>query len=239
MWRSPYELPVVQFCITCKDPLVSAALRAVVPASVPDVASDDPSPASGLRERKKRQRREALIDAAQALVLERGLDAVTVEEISEAVGVSTRTFFNYFPGKDDAVLGLGDFGIGSAARTEFLAGGPTGRLLDDVEVLVADLISGPLVSPERIGATLELACREPRLLQRHMSWIEEHRVQLQELFERRRATHPFVPEPELLAVVAMALLRATTLEWERRDRGGSPADLLPGVVVQLRALLGD
>lgn len=57
------------------------------------------------RDRKKRQTREALLEAALRLVDERGLDQVTVDDISAAADVSPRTFFNYFATKDEALLG--------------------------------------------------------------------------------------------------------------------------------------
>jgi AcrR family transcriptional regulator len=58
----------------------------------------------GLRERKKLQTRAALADAALRLALEKGPDNVTVEEIAEAADVSVRTFFNYYPHKEHAIL---------------------------------------------------------------------------------------------------------------------------------------
>ncbi|MFD4191231.1 TetR/AcrR family transcriptional regulator, partial [Amycolatopsis thermoflava] len=64
------------------------------------------SPPTGLRERKKEATREALRHAAVTLYRRHGPDAVTVEDICAAAGVSPRTFFNYFATKDEAVLSL-------------------------------------------------------------------------------------------------------------------------------------
>src|SRR3954466_5706027 len=58
----------------------------------------------GLRERKKRQTREAIAVAAMQLFLEHGFDEVTVAHVARAADVSEKTVFNYFPTKEDLVL---------------------------------------------------------------------------------------------------------------------------------------
>jgi AcrR family transcriptional regulator len=59
---------------------------------------------TGLRERKKQQTREAIAEAARALFVERGFEAVPVAEVARAADVSEKTVFNYFPTKEDLVF---------------------------------------------------------------------------------------------------------------------------------------
>lgn len=61
----------------------------------------------GLRERKRRETRLRIEDCGTELILERGFDQVTLEEICEKAGVSRRTFFNYFDSKDQVASGTG------------------------------------------------------------------------------------------------------------------------------------
>jgi AcrR family transcriptional regulator len=55
----------------------------------------------GLRERKKRQTREALLAAARELFEARGYEQVTVAEIADAANISVKTLFTYVRSKED------------------------------------------------------------------------------------------------------------------------------------------
>jgi AcrR family transcriptional regulator len=65
------------------------------------------------RETKQQQARATLLATALELFLQRGFDAITVAEIADAAGMSRRSFFRYFPSKEELVfdwlLQQGDF----------------------------------------------------------------------------------------------------------------------------------
>ncbi|MEC3981482.1 acyl-CoA-like ligand-binding transcription factor [Amycolatopsis sp. H20-H5] len=68
-----------------------------------DGASRTSAPELSLRESKKRAARHALSWAALRLASEHGFDNLRVEDIATEVGVSARTFNNYFSSKEEAV----------------------------------------------------------------------------------------------------------------------------------------
>jgi AcrR family transcriptional regulator len=57
----------------------------------------------GLRERKRAHSRATTVDVAMQLFAERGYDAVTVADICAAAEIAPRTFFRYFPTKEDVL----------------------------------------------------------------------------------------------------------------------------------------
>ncbi|TNU76185.1 TetR family transcriptional regulator [Miniimonas arenae] len=180
-----------------------------------------------LRARKKAARHDAFVDAARRLVRERGLDGVTVEDVCDVVGVSPRTFFNYFATKEDAVLGVPvDTAIGAPqTREAFAAGGPTGDLLEDCGRLVAEILAQDEEGRDELAELLELVHSEPKLLVRHLAWMETQRRALQDLITRREEVRPSGVDPVVTATTVVAMFRAAVLTW-RGD--ATPGHHAPG-----------
>lgn len=86
-----------------------------------------------LRERKKLDTRHALSEAALALALERGYSGFTIADVTQAVGVSRRTFSNYFASKAECLVALFDSRLDDILRE--VNDAPAG-------VSLADLIAG-------------------------------------------------------------------------------------------------
>ncbi|MFI5730110.1 TetR family transcriptional regulator [Kribbella sp. NPDC051587] len=116
----------------------------------------------GLRERKKLQTRAALTEAALRLALAKGPDNVTVEEIAEAADVSVRTFFNYFPHKEYAILGRNPAHL--EAALEMIATAPAEQSpLTTMWLIVHDVLQD-LLSEGSLTRRGELIMTSPSLL---------------------------------------------------------------------------
>jgi AcrR family transcriptional regulator len=77
----------------------------------------------GLREEKKEQQRQAILDTAVGLFRERGFDQTRVQDVTDRLRISEATFFNYFPTKQSVL---------EAAAVDLLDR-TMARLHDDVE----------------------------------------------------------------------------------------------------------
>jgi len=171
---------------------------------------------TGRRERNKRATRRALSDAARQLVTERGLNAVTVDDIAEAAGVSVRTFSNYFAGKDEAVVGVDpDLIADYAAR---LRARPSGEhpvdavraVLLDADVRAAD---GSAELVRRLRTRHELVQRHPALLPRFLAGNAEFEAALTAALAERLGVDPRSDHRPALLISLMQGSTRTVVAW--------------------------
>lgn len=116
-----------------------------------------------LVQRKQRQARRRIMDAADDLFLERGYDAVTVGDIAEHAEVGRTTFFRLFGDKQEVVFArqqeLLDV-IESATQHDAAAAGDLADAVEQLRPLVLDLCA--------------LAVSDPQGYTRHYQLIEQH-----------------------------------------------------------------
>ncbi|MGO1173815.1 MAG: TetR/AcrR family transcriptional regulator [Actinomycetaceae bacterium] len=178
-----------------------------------------PSPAPGLRERKKEETRRAIKDAALDLALTHGVDALTVDAISAAADISPRTFFNYFSYKEEALVteatsaatDLHDLIVGRPASERPL------RALREV-IAHSDFFGTMNADRERFLARQRLVQGHPHLMARQLAQYAtvEHAID-EALTERHGADASTDLRPALLAAVAVSVLRVAVRRWTRGD----------------------
>jgi AcrR family transcriptional regulator len=188
---------------------------------------------SGLRERKKRATRMALHQAALQLVAERGLDAVSIDDIADRADVSPRTFFNYFPTKFDAVVGLDP--TAAQQLVDAFSGRPAHE--SPVEALRAvqqERAAEMAEEPELWPLRMQVIDAHPVLVQHLIAGFGESERMLAEAIARRTGTRVGVDVyPTLLASVQACVMRTALHRWLATDFAAS----LPALVDEAWAAL--
>jgi AcrR family transcriptional regulator len=173
---------------------------------------------SGLRERKKLATRLALHQAALQLVAERGLDGVSVDDIAARADVSPRTFFNYFPTKDDAVVGIDASAVGQAAE-RFAARPASESPVEALRAVHALQAAEMADEPETLWPLrLRVIDEHPVLLARlHAVFASAERALAEAIAARTGTTVGPDVYPTLLAAVSGAALRCGLHAWLASD----------------------
>ena len=166
--------------------------------------------AVGLRERKKRETRSALTQAALELFVERGYDETTLADIAEAAGVSTRTIFSYFPSKEDILFST--TAEMSAALAQALADRPSGG---DALATLRDFILASVHQKTELDRKLgELVAANPTLASHQRARLAE----LRDLLAAAIADDLGASPDDLRPQVAAASLTSAFEVLERQGR---------------------
>ncbi|WP_343319758.1 TetR/AcrR family transcriptional regulator [Arthrobacter sp. TMP15] len=199
-----------------------------------------PCQANGLRARKREATRSAITAAARILTAQNSLNGFTVEELCEEVGVSRRTFFNYFPTKEDAIIGhiLDEFPAAALAR--FLAG-PTGvpsaqqepyplssTLLADLFTLTCSMVDQLSLTKTNISELLAAMEKEPQLMLKVMGSAPVREQEFSALIARREQLPPDDPRAHMVAALFGTCTRRAIEVFFSEENTASYNELLSG-----------
>jgi AcrR family transcriptional regulator len=179
-------------------------------------------PEPGLRERKRLATRRAIQVAVLELLDARGIDGVTVDEISRMADVSPRTFFNYFASKEEAMLGdipeLPEQGV----IDKFLAG--NGTVIEDLAVVLRQAGDLFATDPHLLQLRHRLLKQFPHLFGMRMATMRAFEESVGELVAQRLARDEPAADPDarsskarLITLVAFAALRHAWTAWAHSE----------------------
>ncbi|MFB7915755.1 TetR family transcriptional regulator [Streptomyces sp. NPDC056061] len=167
----------------------------------------------GLRERKKRATRDALTCAALRMAADRGIENVTVEAVTDAVGVSVRTFFNYFPCLEDAIT-RPDQDNAERVRRAVLDAPEELTPLDALREAMEQELAHIEEDHERWGLQMAALRTSPSLLPGFLAAQgADERALITAVAERLGQDPESDLRPRLLAHVAIAAVRASVELW--------------------------
>jgi AcrR family transcriptional regulator len=176
-------------------------------------------PPRSLRERRRLRTRRAIQALALRLFATKGFQATTIEEIAAAAEMAPRTFFRYFPTKEEVVFW--------SEYPPMLAGFVAARPDDEpaLEALHHGIVEGLAAIWDKDGERehmldrLRLAFRtpalHPRMRQQQAHWAAE----LAEILADRLGERPDALEVRAVAAAAAAAVWVAAEEWQAQDDG--------------------
>jgi AcrR family transcriptional regulator len=168
-----------------------------------------------------------LLDAAIAVVADRGFHAASVDAIAAEAGYSVGAIYSNFGGKDDLFLAVFDE---HATWFESVLADASAET-SAIESLLADETQFLV-----FVSFWSYAVRTPKVRRRLASRMARFRRHVAELVERRAEAQgaELVGDPEQIATLALALFRGIALE-RLADPGAVPEGLLSGALDALAA----
>lgn len=177
--------------------------------------------------------REALVAAAFQLFLERGYEQTTVDDIVALAGVGRRSFFRYFPSKEDVVFP--DHERCLADMTAFLGASgaehePVRRVCDAARLVLRMYAENPTFSVQRYRLTKQV----PGLRAYELSVVWRYERALAEYLRRRFAgRRDGTLQADVIAAAVVAAHNNALRSWLRsagQDDAGAAVDHALGYV---------
>ena len=186
---------------------------------------------SSLRERRRKRTADTIRRAAIELAFVHGLDNVTTEMISDAAGISARTFFNYFPYKEMVfVPPILDFS--TEVFEKFIQA--DNKLIDDIEILFLSEIEEIDAEKKFVLKLHEISLKNPKIMTLRMSAFHETELKFADLIILRFKGEVDDVDARHMAAMVMATIRVGFETWMGQDEG----TLADSVTQRLNAIDG-
>jgi len=186
-------------------------------------------PPVGARSKQGRPRsttRSRLEQVALGLFEARGFDGTTVDDIAKAAGISRRTFFRYYPSKNDVVWG--DFEARLATMEAELESADAA--VPPLEALADVVVHFNALPPEAVTAhrqRMSLILHVPALQAHSALRYAEWRAVVARFVAARTGGREADPLPQLVGHVSLGAAVASYERWladPGLDLGGAMAD---------------
>jgi mycofactocin system transcriptional regulator len=149
---------------------------------------------------------------AFTLFAARGFDATTVDEIASAAGIGRRTFFRYFPSKNDVPWGAFEDEL-ERMRVRLKACPSEVPLMDAIRIALIDFNR---VAPEQVPLhrrRMELILRVPTLLAHSTLRFTAWRAVVAEFVAERTGRRPDDLAPQAIAHAVLGVSVAAYEHW--------------------------
>ncbi|MFI6034993.1 TetR family transcriptional regulator [Streptomyces sp. NPDC051315] len=182
--------------------------------------------------------RDALVAAAFRLFLERGYEQTTVDDIVALAGVGRRSFFRYFPSKEDVVFP--DHERCLADMTAFLAASdaeaePVRRVCDAARLVLRMYAENPSFSVQRYRLTK----RVPGLRAYELSVVWRYERALAEYLRGRFAGRPDGNlRADVIAAAVVAAHNNALRSWLRSDGQGDASATVDHALAYVQSAFG-
>jgi TetR/AcrR family transcriptional regulator, regulator of mycofactocin system len=196
-----------------------------------------PAPAATHPGRRRVTSRAELEQAAFGLFARHGFDATTVGEIARAAGIGRRTFFRYFPSKNDIPWGTFEQEL-ERMRVRLKACPPEVPLMDAIRLALIDFNQ---VAPAQIPLhrrRMELILRVPTLLAHSTLRFAAWRAVVAEFVAERTGRRPDDLAPQAIAHAVLGVSVAAYEHW-LDEPAADLGTLLDDAMLQLSAAFAD
>ena len=187
--------------------------------------------------RRRVTSREELEHAAFDLFGRQGFDRTTVDDIAAAAGIARRTFFRYFPSKNDVPWGNFEAEL-DRMRARLKASPERTPLMDAIRVAVVDFNR---IAPEQVPfhrRRMELILGVP-VLQAHSTLrYAEWRQVIADFVAERTGEPASALLPQTIAYAMLGVAIAAYEQW-LQDDDGNLSELLDTAMRDLAAAFGD